>query len=49
MNEIFEIIQEARKRGASDIHISQGLPMLFRINGSLGRPGEQWMRRRPDR
>ena len=39
MNEIFEIIQEARKRGASDIHISQGLPMLFRINGSLGEAG----------
>ena len=39
MNEIFEIIQEARKRGASDIHISQELPMLFRINGSLGEAG----------
>lgn len=30
-----QIILEARSRGASDIHISEGLPMRFRINGRL--------------
>ncbi len=29
------IILEARKSGASDIHISEGLTMVFRINGAL--------------
>ena len=29
------IILEARKSGASDIHISEGLPLVFRINGEL--------------
>ena len=41
MNEIFDIIREARTRGASDIHISQGLPMVMRINGSLMNAGIQ--------
>jgi len=30
-----EIILEARRLGTSDIHISEGIPLLFRINGNL--------------
>lgn len=32
---IQDIIYEGRKAGASDIHISEGIPMEFRINGEL--------------
>ncbi|MDD2959883.1 MAG: type IV pilus twitching motility protein PilT [Lachnospiraceae bacterium] len=32
---IDQVILEARKQGCSDIHISEGLPMAFRINGKL--------------
>lgn len=35
MNTIAQIIEEARERGASDIHISEGLPLRFRIQGRL--------------
>lgn len=33
--EIFEIIRDAREKGASDIHISEGMPLWYRINGRL--------------
>ncbi len=33
--EIYEIIRDARKRGASDIHISEGMPLWYRVNGRL--------------
>ncbi len=32
-----DIILSARNAGASDIHISEGLPLLFRVNGFLGK------------
>lgn len=35
MQDIDQIILMAREAGASDIHISAGLPLLFRINGQL--------------
>ena len=33
--QIHELTALARQMGASDIHISQGLPMQFRIHGVL--------------
>lgn len=35
MTDIADIIAEAAKLGASDIHISQSMPLFFRINGIL--------------
>lgn len=35
------IMMAARSLGASDIHISEGRPLLLRINGRLGRAPEQ--------
>lgn len=35
MNTIAQIIETAREKGASDIHISEGLPLRFRIQGRL--------------
>lgn len=32
---MFELVQEARNRNCSDIHISEGLPTMFRIHGKL--------------
>ena len=32
---IQELLAEARQRGASDVHISVGIPPKFRINGIL--------------
>ena len=35
MTDICEIIRDARKKGASDIHISEAMPMWYRVNGRL--------------
>lgn len=42
MRTMEEIILNARAMGASDIHISEGLPMMLRINGSLKEALEQF-------
>ena len=34
-NKIEKIIEEGRQMRASDVHISEGLPMMFRVDGSL--------------
>lgn len=35
MTDICEIIRDARKKGASDIHISEAMPLWYRVNGRL--------------
>ena len=35
MERIYEMIADARAKKASDIHISEGLPVWYRINGRL--------------
>ncbi|HCC07446.1 MAG TPA: type IV pili twitching motility protein PilT [Clostridiales bacterium] len=35
MNDIDEILMDAKHRGASDVHIATGYPLAFRINGDL--------------
>ena len=35
MTDICEIIRDARKKGASYIHISEAMPMWYRVNGRL--------------
>ena len=40
MSQIEEIMQQASQRGASDIHISVGLPPMIRVNGSLSTMGQ---------
>ena len=35
MTDICEIIQDDRKKGASDIHISEAMPLWYRVNGRL--------------
>lgn len=35
MADIYEIIRDARGKGASDIHISEDMPLWYRINGRL--------------
>lgn len=35
MTDICEIIRDARKKGASDIHISEEMPLWYRVNGRL--------------
>lgn len=35
MTDICEIIRDARKKGASDIHIFEAMPMWYRVNGRL--------------
>ena len=35
------IIREARKMGASDIHISEGMPTRYRVHGKLVQAGTQ--------
>ena len=37
MTDICEIIRDARKKGASDIHISEAMPLWYRVNGRLQR------------
>lgn len=39
--DIFKILTEANEKGASDIHISTGERVLFRVSGSM-RAQEQW-------
>lgn len=34
--DIHTIISMGRQTGCSDIHISEGLPMLIRVRGSVG-------------
>ena len=35
MEQMNAVVAQARDMGASDIHISEGLPLMFRINGML--------------
>ena len=42
MAEMEKLIFTARAMGASDIHISQGLPLIMRVNGILTKPPVQF-------
>ena len=42
MAEMEKLIFTARAMGASDIHISQGLPLIMRVNGILTKPPMQF-------
>lgn len=39
---IDQLILQARAMGSSDIHISVGMPLMFRINGKLQRASQQY-------
>lgn len=41
LNRISEILKEAKKRGASDIHLAQGKQVMFRIDGELVKMSEE--------
>ena len=48
MAEMEKLIFTARAMGASDIHISQGLPLIMRVNGILTKPPMQFSKRRAE-
>lgn len=37
-----ELIMKAREKKCSDIHISEGMPVSFRIHGQLLNSGNSW-------
>ena len=37
---IDELIETAKKKGASDLHLESGLPAIYRVNGELNIQGE---------
>lgn len=44
LREITVILEEAKKRGASDIHLAPGMQILFRIDGKLEKMSEEKVR-----
>lgn len=46
---IDQMIMEARSMGCSDIHITVGMPLMYRINGRLPECTDQSKRRRNHR
>ncbi|RSL32625.1 type IV pilus twitching motility protein PilT [Salibacterium salarium] len=43
-NRLDALLTDAFEKGASDIHITVGVPPIFRINGELARQGEESLR-----
>ncbi len=44
LRELSVILEEAKKRGASDIHIAPGMQILFRIDGKLEKMSDEKVR-----